>query len=156
VGVIERWRHSHAIRASMTAIIAARNPGGPDHQPQERGTLLVVHDGSFEALGLYRFPVLPGSEYKIRQAEAQNRLLPLVLVEGVEQRERCRCLSSSVERNELAALTIREVAVCATAPSESAIRIVVRPVWFMFIFTHLTVRARRRIVKLRIMRSEVY
>ena len=55
---------------------------------EQHGALPLVHGGSLQALGLDRLAILPGPEHKIGDTVVQNRLLPLGLVEGVQQSER--------------------------------------------------------------------
>src|SRR5579871_63559 len=55
---------------------------------QEHGTLLLVHAGRLQTLGLDRLSILARAEHQVCQTETQNGLFLLVLVQCVEQRDR--------------------------------------------------------------------
>ena len=75
------------------------NPRPFRYHVDQHGALLLVHGGSFEALGLDGLPVLPGAEHQIGQTVTQNGLLPLVLVQGIEQGEApCRSPARAAAR----------------------------------------------------------
>lgn len=54
---------------------------------EQQGALPLVHSGGFESFGHNRFAILARAEYKVSQTVAQNRLLPLALVERLQQSE---------------------------------------------------------------------
>ncbi len=51
---------------------------------EQHRALLLIHGRGFQALGLDGDAILSGTEYEIGQPVAQNRLLPLVIIEGIE------------------------------------------------------------------------
>ena len=55
------------------------------YQIEQHRALPLLHRGSLQTLGLDRFAILPRSEHKIGQPITQNRLFPLILVEGIQK-----------------------------------------------------------------------
>src|SRR3954454_10958816 len=54
---------------------------------EQHGPLPLVHSGSLQPFRENRFAILPWTEYQISETIAQNRLLPLGLVQSLQQSE---------------------------------------------------------------------